>query len=570
MPNRLLVVDDEKSLRATFQTFLLNAGYAVETAASYQEALAVLAVTPCDAIISDILLGAQTGIDLLRELKVRELTLPVIMVTGYPNMDSAVEAVRLGAFDYLAKPVTKNDLLHAAAKALRFKQLQDENETYRAHLEGIFRSVREGLVAIDPQGVVTACNASVENLLGLTESAVGKLYTEIRGLSGPVIQSLVQKTLNERKSTSAARHEIVLDEKASRVVSLDSAPLILPGGQFAGAVLVLHDETRVTELERNLQARRQFQHLVGKSRAMQRVYDLIEDLSDVSSTVLITGESGTGKELVAEALHYTGPRQHGPLVTVNCASLSDGLLESELFGHVRGAFTGAVQNRIGRFQRASGGTIFLDEIGDITPRMQLRLLRVLQEKQIEKVGDETPVNVDVRVLAATNQDLLAKVKSGEFREDLYYRLNVVLVALPPLRDRREDIPLLVEHFRTYLNKELNRRVEIIDGSVLDMLLEHDWPGNVRQLQHVLEHAFVRCRKNVVLPEHLPAGFLEQREKGAPGLLQADDGEPDTICEALRRTGGNKSKAARLLGIDRKTLYRKLERFDLCPDDPQGP
>lgn len=567
MSNRILVVDDEKSLRATFQAFLLNAGYEVETAASYQEALAILDQKPCDVILSDILLGGQSGIDLLRELKQRSLDLPVIMVTGYPNMDTAVESIRLDAFDYLAKPVTKHDLLRVAAKALRFKELQDQNATYQAHIEGIFRSAREGLLTLDPQGVITACNAAARQLLGMTGTVIGEEFSAVPELADPLLQSLLQKTLREQKSTSATRHEVVLDEKTSRILSLDSSPLRLSGGQFAGGVLVLRDETRVMELERNLQDRQHFHQIVGKSRAMQKVYDLIDDLTEVPTTVLIMGESGTGKELVADALHFMGPRQQGPLVKVNCAALSDSLLESELFGHVRGAFTGAMHNRIGRFQKANGGTILLDEIGDISPQMQLRLLRVLQEKQIEKVGDEAPINIDVRVLAATNQDLGAKVRNGEFRQDLYYRLNVVLIHLPPLRERREDIPMLVEHICQRLNKELNRQVEALDDTVMDLLLEYDWPGNVRELQHILEHAFIRCRKGrLVLPEHLPAAFLDQQLTTVRKVGRTEDNEPGLIREALGRAGGNKAKAARLLGIDRKTLYRKLEKYSLRPDE----
>ncbi len=559
MPNRILVVDDEKNLRATFQAFLVNAGYHVETAEDVDSALDILHRMHCDVVISDILLGRQTGIDLLRTLKDKGLDIPVIMVTGYPNMDTAVEAIRLGAFDYLGKPVTKHDLLHATAKALKFKQLQDENATFQSHLEGIFLSVREGLISLDPKGIVTACNAAAEQLLGLAGPTVGVLSRDLPGMASPVIQSLVQKTLQEQKSASAARHEIVIGEQRSRVVSLNTSPLMLAGGQFAGAVLVIHDETRVAELERNLHERREFQRLIGKSRVMQKVYDLIEDLADVPSTVLITGESGTGKELVADALHDMGPRQNGPFVKVNCAAIPDTLLESELFGHVRGAFTGAVHNRVGRFYKANGGTILLDEIGDISPRMQQRMLRVLQEKQIEKVGDETPINIDVRVIAATNKDLLEMVHKGEFREDLYYRLNVVLVELPPLRERREDIPMLIEHFRQRFNKELKRQVETIDDEVLDRFMEYDWPGNVRELQHALEHAFIRCRSSIVLLEHLPANLRGREVPVALKLSTAGDDEEEILCDALRRAGGNKSKAARLLGIDRKTLYRKMEK-----------
>lgn len=296
---------------------------------------------------------------------------------------------------------------------------------------------------------------------------------------------------------------------------------------------------------------------------MQEIYSLIESLADVQTTVLVTGESGTGKELVAEALHYRGGRSNKPLVKVNCAALSENLLESELFGHVKGAFTGAITDKVGRFQKADGGTIFLDEIGDISQKTQLRLLRVLQEMEFERVGDSTPVRIDVRVIAATNRDLTEKVRLGEFREDLYYRLKVVEVRLPAIRDRLEDIPLLTEHFLRKFNRKFNREITGISADVQKIFMSYPWPGNVRELEHTLEHAFILCRQNIITIDHLPGNLKNTEESGRMHRGKSD--EAGEIRRALEKAGGNKAKAARLLGIDRKTLYRKMERHKLKTD-----
>lgn len=298
---------------------------------------------------------------------------------------------------------------------------------------------------------------------------------------------------------------------------------------------------------------------------MQKIYSLIEDLADVQTTVLITGKSGTGKELVAEAIHYKGKRSNKSLVKVNCSALSENLLESELFGHVKGAFTGADRDKTGRFQKADRGTIFLDEIGDISQRMQLRLLRVIQEKVLERVGDSTPVKVDIRVIAATNQNLSKKVKLGQFRKDLYYRLKVVEVALPALRDRKDDIPLLVEHYLRTFNNKFNKNIEAVTNSVMEIFMSYDWPGNVRELENALEHSFILCHQNTICDNHLPNELIDLSNAKAPSITDTES-ESTAIIEALRRAGWNKSKAARLLGITVRTVYRKIEKYNITPED----
>jgi two-component system, NtrC family, response regulator HydG len=354
---------------------------------------------------------------------------------------------------------------------------------------------------------------------------------------------------------------------ARRVLSVRTYPLLSLSGMLSGVVMVLRDDTHVADLEMELKEHRQFHRLVGRSDPMQKVYSLIKALARVQTTVLITGESGTGKELVAEALHLAGERSNKPLVKVNCSALPESLLESELFGHVRGAFTGAIRDNVGRFHRADGGTIFLDEVGDISAIIQLKLLRVLEDRQFERVGSSTPTKVDVRLIAATNRNLLEKVSLGELREDLYYRLKVVEIRLPPLRDRREDIPLLIEHFRIRFNAKFKKTIEAISSDVLKAFIKYPWPGNVRELEHTMEHAFVLCTQNIITFDHLPPDFMSAPgiERRSPDEMQ--DTDSHAILEALDKTAWNKAKAARLLGMDRVTLYRKIKRYNLTKDTP---
>ena len=334
-------------------------------------------------------------------------------------------------------------------------------------------------------------------------------------------------------------------------------------------MLVIRDLTRVAEMEGELRGRYNLHNIVGKSHKLQRIFRLLDELMNTDTTVLITGETGTGKELIAKALHYGGVRAAKPMVTVNCSALPENLLESELFGHVKGAFTGASKDRVGRFQAAHGGTIFLDEVGDIPPNLQLKLLRVLQEKTFERVGDSTTYQVDVRVIAATNCDLKKKVSLGEFREDLYYRLKVLEIALPPLRERREDIPLLINHFLTLFNKSYNKSIEGISQDALKIFMIYPWPGNVRELQHAIEHAFVLCNSPTITLEHLPAEIKDYSPQEVPAPAdrpKISSLQPPDILQALVKTGWNKAKAARLLGISRPTLYQLIHLHNLHPPD----
>lgn len=557
MDKRFLVVDDEECLRFTFERFLLARGYCVETASDYQEALVMVADNDYDVIIADILLGGETGIDLLRQLRAQKVLCPVVMVTGFPNVETASESVRLGAFDYLTKPVLKDDLLKVAAAAVKHRDSVAQDCQRRENLENIFDTVNEGLYSIDCDSNILESNEIARRTCGLTEDCIGSNYMEQTQRCSGRCHASIGTALAEGKEVVVGPIECLHIERPEQVVTLAALPLRGKDDVQVGALVVIKGGQSLAELPDDQNDGGQFRRLVGESKAMREMYRLLEDLVSVPTTTLIVGESGTGKELVAESLHYQGCRASKPLIKVNCAALPDNLLESELFGHVRGAFTGAMKDRVGRLQLADGGTLFLDEIGDISAGMQLRLLRVLQEKEFELVGSSQTVKVDVRIVAATNQDLAEKVRLGEFREDLYYRLRIVPVHVPPLRKRHGDISLLVNHFVARFNCEFGKSIIGVDDQVLEQLKNYHWPGNVRELQHVLEHAFVRCRENQISIDCLPPELFHLTSAAAAG-----EREPLRIKAALKKTAYNKTKAAQLLGIDRKTLYRKLEKYQI--------
>jgi PAS domain S-box-containing protein len=562
MNARILIIDDEEGIRFTFKKFLSAEDYEVAAAQDFDEAMDCISKSNFDVIFADIILKGKTGIDVLREIKKRKLNCPVIMITGYPNIETASEAIRLGAFDYIPKPIQKDNLFHAIDVALQHKKVIDEREKYRSNLEAIFKSVKDAIITVNKDMVVLEINDAARNICGFTRNSIGKVFDSLHdGCKGKCLDVLVE-TVNTKQPTEINRIECQVKNRKDQVVVLTTSPLINSQGIFSGAVMVVKDETRLIDLERELNERQQFHRIIGKSEKMQEVYSLIELLSDVETTVLITGESGTGKELIAEALHYKGNRSPNSLVKVNCSALSENLLESELFGHVRGSFTGAIKDKVGRFQIADGGTIFLDEIADISPKIQIELLRVLEEKEFERVGDSTTIKVDVRVVAASNQDLSQKVKLGEFREDLYYRLNVMKVLLPPLRERREDIPLLLNYFLRKFNKKFDKEITAISTDVQKIFMEYLWPGNIRELEHSLEHAFILCRQTTITVDHLPPELqtFTASEFSSPNNGNVDD--PQVILQALEKAAWNKTKAASLLGISRRSIYRKIKEHNI--------
>ena len=515
MQPHILVVDDEESIRYTFEAFLSGEGYTVSSAADYDEGIALLREKDIDLVFADIILPDRSGIDLLKAARKIVPSVPVIMITGAPSLDTATESLRIGAFDYIVKPIRQDFLMRSVNIALKHKAVKVESELCRLNFEAIFRSVNDGIITVDENMEVVEINAAAESICEFQrEATVGKPLQNLTDHCEGNCLGALDETMRTRQPVELRFVECHAASGQQKIVSVTASPLLDVKDRFSGAVMVVRDETRLVSLERRLQERQKIDNIVGRSEGIEKVRAMIRDLADVQTTVLVTGDSGTGKELVVDALHYSGERRDGPLVKVNCAALSENLLESELFGHVAGAFTGAVKNKTGRFQRADGGTIFLDEIGEISQRMQLRLLRVIENMEFERVGESTPIKVDVRLVAATNRDLQERVAGGEFREDLYYRLKVVQIHVPSLQERRNDIPLLVEHFRRNFNRKFDREIKGISSEVEQMFLDYPWPGNVRELENLLEHAFVRCRQNVITAENLPSDFRRYCESHA--------------------------------------------------------
>jgi two-component system response regulator HydG len=444
--------------------------------------------------------------------------------------------------------------------------------------ETVIDTMMDGLMVVDPEGIIVAINKAMEQVTGYSRE-------ELIGQSCSVLDC---DTCFRSRARGGGKHcELFKEGRVRRCKCVlrrkDGSPLHVlknaailkdDSGTVIGGVETLTDlsevvakERVISRLRRELGSKDGFHGILGKSPAMRRVFDLISSAAQSEAPVVIYGESGTGKELVAAAIHRLSMRRKGPFVKVNCAALNESLLESELFGHVKGAFTGADRTRIGRFEAASGGDIFLDEIGDLPLSTQVKLLRVLQEKEIEKVGDQRPVAIDVRIIAATNKNLKRLMEAERFREDLYYRIGVIPIHLPPLRQRRDDIPLLVDAAMNRLRLKTEKPVTGINETALELMIGYDWPGNVRELINVMEYAFVLCSGGEILPQHLPAHMsgmvspeiLEGRsrmEERLPG------DEKRQLLEALEKADGNKSEAARLLGISRVTLWKRLKDFEI--------
>ncbi|MFH1153320.1 MAG: sigma 54-interacting transcriptional regulator [Pseudomonadota bacterium] len=477
------------------------------------------------------------------------------------NVEISITPVRDGADTVMGFRCIMRDV------TLR-KTAEAELDRQRTRLAAIFTSVEDAIITVDHEMTIVEVNAAATRMCGLIPGKLPGGFMD----SGPdscslsckdVLRETLQKKMPIRnRQVTCGRPRAPLQR-----VSLSSAPLEDQNGTFLGAVLVIRDITRLTRLERELKQRHGFHRIIGKNNAMQDIYQLVEDVSDYETTVLVTGESGTGKELVARAIHDSGRRRFKPFVTVNCSALVEQLLESELFGHVKGAFTGATRDHIGRFQAAEGGTLLLDEIGDISPVIQLKLLRVLQEKEVERVGEFRPISIDVRVIACTHQDLREKVRLGRFREDLFYRLNVLEIHMPPLRERPDDIPLLVEHFMAVFEKKFSMTLAGVADEVMDLFMQYPWPGNIRELEHCIERAVILGRGKVIQIRHLS---LDMQGKAGPPVrsgARKPSPEPGLILETLAGTDWNKAKAARKLGLSRKTLYQKIKKHNISLTRP---
>lgn len=556
---RILLVDDEEGIRYTLGSLLKREGYQVDVAAGHVDTIVCLQSAHYDLAFVDIMLAGESGIDVLNDIKAISPATQVVMITARPELSTAIEAVRLGAFDYITKPVQQKTLNSVSRLALSAKKMHDTQERYRANLDAIFHSVSDSIVMIDKDGCLVEFNTMAETLFGYAKDQIGISIDKISFGFGDECRVMLLETLRTNSPKELRRLECRKPTGNLNIISLKSTPVRESDGTVIGAVAVIRDETAIVELEHSLKKRGQFHDIIGISDSMQRVYSLIEALADVPTTVLINGESGTGKELVAAALHNAGVRSKGPFVKVNCSALSESLLESELFGHVRGAFTGAIADKIGRFQKAHKGTLFLDEIGDISPAIQMRLLRVLQESEFERVGESTPVKVDVRIIAATNQNLAEMVSLGKFRQDLYYRLNVVRMEIPALRERIEDLGLLVAHFISKFNLKFGKSIREISDDALKLLRGHSWPGNVRELEHAIEHAMILTKTDFISMQNLPQDliFSQYGDKSST----ANPTRKLTLEQALEMSKGNITLAARMLGVSRPTVYRHLKEND---------
>jgi DNA-binding NtrC family response regulator len=438
---KILIVDDELVVRDSLAKWFASEGYTARSAGGAREALDLIQQMEFDIALIDIKMPGMDGMELQSRLREADPDLTVVIMTGYASVETAVQALKRGAYDYITKPVDPDELSHLVAKALEHKRARREVVRLRENLQEVFPSTE----------------------------------------------------------------------------------------------------------------------LIGKSPAMKKVTELIEMVAPTEATVLITGESGTGKEVVARAIHAAGPRRYMPMVTIHCGALTETLLESELFGHEKGAFPGAQYRKKGKFEIADGGSVFLDEISDISLKTQTDLVRVLQEKEIVHVGGNQQIKVDFRCIAATNKNLEALVKEGAFRPDLYYRLHVSCIDLPPLRDRRDDIPLLVDHFLNKFCMATSRAMPQISAEAIEVLMRHDWPGNVRELENAVERALVVGRGSEIRPPDFSFQFQADESKGGKTL---DDVERSHIERILRETQHNLSRAARILDIDRTTLYNKLRRYGL--------
>lgn len=459
MNKSILIVEDEKDVRDTMIDLLSEAGFDVEGAKDGEEAIEKVRETSFNIVITDLKMPRGDGLNVLEQVKNIDKQTIVIICTGFATVDTAVKAMKLGAFEYITKPIKIEELKLVIERALDYQRLQTEN---------IF-------------------------------------------------------------------------------------------------------------LQRQLKTKYKFKHLIGDSTLMQGVFELIEKIAATNSTVLICGESGTGKELVARAIHYNSDRKDEPMVPVNCGAIPEDLLESELFGYEKGAFTGAVKTRMGRFELASGGTIFLDEIGDMSPSLQVKVLRVLQEHEFERLGGVKSIKVDIRIIAATHRDLEKRVKEGSFREDLYYRLNVIPLYLPPLRERRSDIPLLIQHFIEKFNSEKKQHIVGISPDVINCFMEYHWPGNVRELENLIERLVILKGKGTItkadLPEKIVGSGSGDRlhsvaipDSGISFNKAVSDFEKELILQALKKTKWVKNRAAHLLQLKRTTLVEKMKKINITREN----
>ncbi len=428
----------------------------------------------------------------------------------------------------------------------------------------ILDSIADGVFTVDAEWRIQSFNRAAERITGTPrDEAVGRPCWEVFRASICESACALRQTMASGEPI-VDRHAFIVDVTGEEIpISISTALLRDASGAVIGGVETFRDLSVEEELRRELNGRSVFSDMLSKNHVVQDIFNLVPDIAESGSTVLIQGESGTGKELLARAIHDNSLRSDGPLVVVNCAAIPDTLLESELFGHVAGAFTDAKRDKPGRFELARGGTIFLDEIGDVSPALQSRLLRVLQDGSYEPLGSVETRTSDARVIAATNRNIGELVDSGDFRQDLYYRINVIVLELPPLRERREDIPLLVDHFIAKFNRLRDRELVGVEPRVLDALMCHDYPGNIRELENIIEHAFVTCRRGTIRMRHLPARLRSDGTDRSAGLPSLREVERNFVLTALERHDWDRQSTAADLGVHRTTLWRMMRRLGIA-------
>ena len=444
--------------------------------------------------------------------------------------------------------------------------MKKNNDTFQ---ETILDSIADGVFTIDKEWKITSFNKSAEKITGTSKKeAIGKRCKDIFHADICEENCVLKSTLKTGKPCINKMVNIINKKGKKITISISTAILKTPQGNIVGGVETFRDMSIIEELKREILGKHSFADIITKDHAMLKIFDVLPGMAKSDSTILITGDSGTGKELLAHAIHSLSNRADGPFITVNCGALPDNLLESELFGYKKGAFTDAKQDKPGRFNLAKGGTIFLDEIGDISKAMQVKLLRVLQEKSFDPLGAVKSEEADLRIITATNQDLSKLVEEKKFRKDLYYRINVLTIKLPPLKQRKRDIPLLMEHFINHFNSIYQKEIIGLDDEAVSILMKHGYPGNIRELQNIIEHALIMCPSGAISKEHLPEYLLEPNtindvENAIPDNIQ--DFEKQKIITTLEQNRYNRQKTAKLLGMHPSTLWRKMKKLGIDQD-----
>ena len=614
-PPRVLIVDDEQDIHEDFKDMLkpcvrspsddLVSTFMVDEvldlplelelmhASSGEEALGLVARgTRCRRPISVAYIDIRMppgidGVETAREIRKIDRDIEIVIMTAYtdkPLPEIVQDMELLHKLLYIRKPFAREEVQQITlALVEKWKVEQElaerrkELTTSHRRLEAVLDATGEAMAMYDDRERLSFANRWYEEIMGGSQAALQAMTPELlkerikERVRGPIIMADEEDSADREGGGIV---ECAAGDEGQRLFFRSRKPVCDDSGEVIGSLYVYRDVSREIKIERmeaevlrlraELQTTYAFSKMVGSGMAMRRMYELMERVKQADVTVLVVGESGTGKEMVARALHDNGPRKGGPFIALNCAAIPPTLIESELFGHERGAFTGATAQRKGCFERARGGTILLDEIGDMPPELQAKLLRVLQEHEIQRVGGTTPIKVDARVIASTNRDLQGAMRAGEFRADLYYRLSTFPIVVPPLRERREDVPLLANHFLKNSTARNRKAVTGISAAALRKIMQHDWPGNVRELQSVVERAVLVESSDVLQSSSLPSELAGDALPSAEGngVLPLADVERQAILGAMRATDGNVSRAAKALGINRATLHRKLRRLNL--------